>query len=59
MSPAKRRTLFERLAADTLLDLRAIVVDEYKSPRKSFALRLLHGLQTAGWRWLAFKITSR
>lgn len=53
------RVFFERLAKDPLLDLRAIVVDDYRRPRQRFASRILRGFRQEGWPWLWFKFTSR
>src|SRR3989442_10816521 len=57
--PPLSRVLFERLARDPLLDLLAIVVDEYRRPLKPLPLRVLRGLRAEGWPWLMFKLRSR
>lgn len=49
---------FRRLAEDPLLEFAAIIVDEYKQPRKPLASRLLRGLREEGWAWLWFKAAS-
>ena len=57
--PPVSRVLYERLARDPLLDLRGIIVDEYRRPRKPLPLRILRGLRTEGWPWLVFKVRTR
>jgi hypothetical protein len=57
--PPTSRALFERLATDPVLDLLAIIVDEYRRPLKPLPLRVLRGLRTEGWPWLRFKLRSR
>ncbi len=57
--PPISRVLFERLATDPLLDLRAIIADEYRRPRKPLPLRVLRGLRAEGWPWLMFKLRFR
>src|SRR2546426_12084142 len=57
--PPVSRVLYERLARDPLLDLRDIIVDEYRRPRKPLPLRILRGLRTEGWPWLVFKVRTR
>ena len=57
--PPTSRVLFERLAMDPLLDLRAIVIDEYRRPRKPLPLRVLRGLRAEGWPWFKFRLRSR
>jgi folate-dependent phosphoribosylglycinamide formyltransferase PurN/peptidoglycan/xylan/chitin deacetylase (PgdA/CDA1 family) len=52
------RAFFERLARDPLLNLHAIIVDEYQRPRKPLVMRLLRGLREEGWPWLWFKVTT-
>jgi peptidoglycan/xylan/chitin deacetylase (PgdA/CDA1 family) len=49
---------FRRLAEDPLLDLAALVVDEYRRPRAHLARRLVRGLRAEGWGWLWFKLAS-
>jgi peptidoglycan/xylan/chitin deacetylase (PgdA/CDA1 family)/folate-dependent phosphoribosylglycinamide formyltransferase PurN len=53
------RVLFERLAADPLLDLAAIIVDDYRRPRKSLVARVSRALREDGLGWLAFKFGSK
>jgi peptidoglycan/xylan/chitin deacetylase (PgdA/CDA1 family) len=53
------RVFFERLARDPLLDLRAIVVDDFARPRASLLSRLARGMRKEGWAWLWFKAISR
>src|SRR6266700_6153090 len=57
--PPVSRVLYERLARDPLLDLRGIIVDEYRRPRKPLPLRILRGLRTEGWPWFKFRLRSR
>src|SRR6266566_3127698 len=57
--PPVSRVLYERLARDPLLDLRGIIVDEYRRPRKPLPLRILRGLRAEGWPWLVFKVRTR
>jgi glycosyltransferase involved in cell wall biosynthesis/folate-dependent phosphoribosylglycinamide formyltransferase PurN/peptidoglycan/xylan/chitin deacetylase (PgdA/CDA1 family) len=52
------RVFFERLAKDPLLDLAAIVVDEYRPRRKPLLTRIVRALRQDGPRWIAFKIRS-
>lgn len=52
------QVFFQRLAKDPLLELCAIIVDEYKKPRKPFVSRILQGLRDEGWPWLWLKIKS-
>jgi len=49
----------ERLSKDPLLDLRGIIVDEYRRPRKNLAQRVLKSLREERLPWLAFKLRSR
>jgi len=49
----------ERLSKDPLLDLRGIIVDEYRGPRKNLAQRVLKSLREERLPWLAFKLRSR
>ncbi len=51
------RVLFERLAADPLLDVRGIVVDS-ENLRRPVAVDLAWGRPAAAWRWAAFKIIA-
>ena len=53
---AINRVFFERLAGDPLLDLSAIIVDEYMKPRKPLAARVVRALRKDGLAWLAFKL---
>src|ERR1041384_2688418 len=57
--PPISRVLFERLAEDPLLDLLAIIIDEYRRPLKPLPLRILRGLRTEGWPWLRSKLRLR
>src|SRR5262249_18159502 len=57
--PPTSRVLYERLAADPLLELVAIIVDEYRRPLKPLPLRVLRGLRREGWPWFVFKLRSR
>lgn len=50
---------FERLANDPLLDLAAIVIDEYRPPRRPLYARAARALRAHGLRWLFFKIGSK
>lgn len=52
------RVFFERLAADPLLVLTAVIVDEYTRPRKPLPSRIIRGFRKEGWPWLWFKFTS-
>ena len=52
------RVFFERLARDPLLDVAAIVVDEYQRPQTSFITRVARGVREDGLPWLAFKLRS-
>ncbi|MGZ8797013.1 MAG: formyltransferase family protein, partial [Thermoanaerobaculia bacterium] len=58
MMPANR-VFFERLASDPLLDLAAIVVDEYQPKRKPLHRRIIRALREDGLRWVGFKIASK
>ena len=49
----------ERLSKDPLLDLRGIIIDEYRRPRKNLAQRVLKSLREERLPWLAFKLRSR
>ena len=49
------RTFYERLARDPLVDLRAIIVDQYVRPRRPLLARIRRGLRQDGWGWLWFK----
>lgn len=53
------RVFFERLARDPLLDLVAIVVDEYQPKRKPLYKRIYRALREDGPSWLAFKVVSK
>src|SRR5437867_7757366 len=53
------RVFFERLARDPLLDVAAIVVDEYQRPWKPLIVRVVRGARKEGMPWLAFKIASK
>src|SRR2546430_13402790 len=57
--PPVSRVPYKGLARDPLLDLRDIIVDEYRRPRKPLPLRILRGLRTEGWPWLVFKVRTR
>jgi len=50
---------FRRLARDPLLELAAIVVDEYERPRKAFLGRVVRAVRQDGLAWLAFKLGSK
>jgi len=54
-----QRVFFERLAKDPLLDLAAIVVDEYRPRRKPLVTRIVRALREDGVKWIAFKIRSK
>jgi folate-dependent phosphoribosylglycinamide formyltransferase PurN/peptidoglycan/xylan/chitin deacetylase (PgdA/CDA1 family) len=53
------QVLFERLAGEPLIDLRGIIVDEYRRPSKPLVLRVGRSLSREGLPWLWFKIVSR
>jgi peptidoglycan/xylan/chitin deacetylase (PgdA/CDA1 family) len=53
------RVFFERLAWDPSIDLRGIVVDEYRKPRKSLLSRAARGIRSAGWSWVTFQAASK
>ena len=47
-----------RLARDPLLELTALIVDEFRTSRKRAPLRILHGMRREGWPWLSFRLAS-
>jgi glycosyltransferase involved in cell wall biosynthesis/peptidoglycan/xylan/chitin deacetylase (PgdA/CDA1 family)/folate-dependent phosphoribosylglycinamide formyltransferase PurN len=53
------RVFFERLARDPVLDLVAIVVDEYQPKRKFILRRVMRSVRDHGARWLLFKLGSK
>ncbi|HEX6179109.1 MAG TPA: formyltransferase family protein, partial [Thermoanaerobaculia bacterium] len=53
------RVFFERLAADPLLELVAIVVDEYRGKRKALPLRVTRSIAKHGPAWIVMKIEGR
>src|SRR6266540_3757941 len=48
------RVFFERLAEDPFLDLAAIIVDEYRQPRRPLLARIVNAVREDGLPWLAF-----
>ena len=56
LSPVNR-AFYERLATDPLLELQALIVDEYQRPKKPFVLRIVRGFREEGWPWLWYKCT--
>ncbi|SRR5712691_13226711 len=53
------RIFYERLANDPLLDVAAIVVDEYRPPRKPLLRRIVRAIGEDGPHWVVFKIASK
>ena len=53
------RVFFERLANDPLLELAAIVVDEYQPQRKPLSARIPRAIREDGINWVAFKFASK
>ncbi len=53
------RVFYERLASDSMLDLAAIVVDEYQPARKPLVQRILRSIREDGLGWLVFKMASK
>jgi len=52
------RVFYERLARDPLLELAAIVVDEYRRARTPLVARAVRGVREDGLAWIAFKLAS-
>ena len=52
------RVFFERLVRDPLLDVAAIVVDEYQRRRKPPVERIVRAVREDGVSWFAFKLVS-
>lgn len=52
------RVFFDRLAADPRFEVRGIIVDEYRRPRRPLVARVARNLQREGWPWLRFKIAT-
>ena len=52
------RVFYERLVRDPMLDLRAVVVDDYAPPRPPLHRRIARGIQRQGWGWLWFKAAT-
>src|SRR5689334_3558255 len=58
LSPVNR-VFFERLAADPLVNVVGIVVDEYRPRRRPALVRAWRALRREGWPWLAFKLRTK
>jgi peptidoglycan/xylan/chitin deacetylase (PgdA/CDA1 family)/folate-dependent phosphoribosylglycinamide formyltransferase PurN len=50
---------YERLAQDPLLDIAAIIVDEYQRRRRPLFVRIVRALREDGLSWLGFKLCSK
>jgi len=53
------RAFYERLTADPLIELLAIVVDDYRRRPKPLLVRIARAIREDGPRWVAFKLTSK
>src|SRR5438105_1007338 len=49
---------FKRLVEDPVLELQAIIVDEYQRLKEPLAFRICQGIREDGWAWLWFRFTS-
>lgn len=49
---------FNRLVEDPLLEVRAIIVEEYQRLKEPLVFRISRGIREDGWPWLWFKFTS-
>ena len=52
------RVFFERLAGDPQIELRALIIDEYRRPRKPLWKKIHRGLQREGLSWLIYRLAK-